>query len=56
MTPMYDQDGYLLPPPQLRSIAADRQLYRHLGKWCRIPYGHSVALLRDGTIGVAYVQ
>lgn len=53
---MYDWDGCMLPPPELRSVAADPQRYRHLGRWCAVPYGHRVDLLSDGSIRVVYQQ
>jgi hypothetical protein len=55
-TAMYDWEGYMLPPPELRSVAADPARYRHLGKWCPVPYGHRVGLLSDSSIRVVYQQ
>jgi hypothetical protein len=45
LSPMYDFDGYMLPPPEHRAAGATAETYRHLGTWIADP--GSVALL-DG--------
>lgn len=49
---MYDDDGYMLPPPEHRALGAVPQQYRHLGRWFRVVPGHAMVLL-DGQVFMA---
>lgn len=49
---MYDDDGYMLPPPEHRAQGATPDLYRHLGRWFSVLPGHTM-VLRDGRVYMA---
>lgn len=49
---MYDDEGYMLPPPEHRAQGATPDLYRHLGRWFHVLPGHTMAL-RDGRVFMA---
>jgi len=51
-SPMYDVDGYMLPPTNARQAGATAEMYRHLGKWFVVPPGCSV-WFKDGRAFVA---
>lgn len=46
---MYDNAGYMQPPPEHRAAGATPELYRHLGRWFEVWPGH-VMMLRDGQV------
>ncbi|MDO2384300.1 hypothetical protein QRB41_12920 [Mycobacterium avium subsp. hominissuis] len=47
-SPVYDQDGYMLPPPAARDAGAPAEAYRHFGRWFTIPPGFIVGWLGHG--------
>ncbi|TXH08417.1 MAG: hypothetical protein E6R04_10740 [Spirochaetes bacterium] len=49
---MYDDDGYMLPPPEHQAAGATPELYRHLGRWFQVLPGYTMAL-RDGQVFMA---
>lgn len=49
---MYDDDGYMLPPPEHWAAGATPELYRYLGRWFQVPHGHTM-VLRDGRVFTA---
>jgi len=49
---IYDDDGFMLPPPEHRAAGATPEFDRHLGRWFQTLPGHTMAL-RDGRVFVA---
>ncbi|WP_071288237.1 hypothetical protein [Mycolicibacterium llatzerense] len=44
ISPMYDADGYMLPPPAARALGAPAEMFRHFGRWFSIPPGCVVGI------------
>lgn len=55
-SPIYDPDGYMLPPPAARDIGATASPYRHFGRWFVIPPGYVVAWTGRGDAFLHPVQ
>ena len=55
-SPIYDLDGYMLPPPAARDAGAPAAAYRHFGRWFQVPPGHMVGWLGHGDAFLHPVQ